>query len=126
MVAAGAKKEQLEGENLCVLRVDGVDSEAWNLYEDWASSLGEADPMVVAHYSPSLHLRRTLLCPPNALVGDILDESNSIINHFAPLVMDDFVASIPALLATFPPLPALKLPLPSCSVRFATQVQPFL
>lgn len=111
MIAAGAKKEQLEGEDLCVLRVESVDSEAWKLYEDWASSLGEVDPMVVAHYAPPLHLRRTLLCPPRALVADILDEANSIINLFAPLVMEDLAEGIPALLAAFTPLPAPVAPI---------------
>ncbi|KAE9236532.1 hypothetical protein PF005_g1019 [Phytophthora fragariae] len=111
MMSAGAKMEQSDGENLCVLRVGGVDTEAWNLYEDWACSLGEVDPMVVAHYAPPLQLRRTLLSPPNALVADILDEANSIINLFAPLVMDDLAAGIPALLANFAPLPAPVAPI---------------
>ncbi|KAG7387634.1 hypothetical protein PHYPSEUDO_013884 [Phytophthora pseudosyringae] len=73
MVVAGAKKEKVEGENLCCLRIDGVDSEAWNLYERWASSLGEVDPMVAVRFAPPLRLRHTLVCPPNALAGDIQD-----------------------------------------------------
>lgn len=68
--------------------------------------------MVVAHYDPLLHLRHTLLALRTRwLVIDILDEANCIINLFAPLVMDDFAAGIPALLAAFAPLLAPVTPI---------------
>ncbi|KAE8963499.1 hypothetical protein PR003_g30400 [Phytophthora rubi] len=113
MVAAGAEMEDVEGEDLRILRIDGVHLDAWNVYEDWASSLGEVDPLVQAYFVPPLAIRRTSICPPNALGVDIQDEANSVINHFAPLLMDDVAAGIPALLANLAnlaPLPAPAAP----------------
>ncbi|RLN62968.1 hypothetical protein BBJ28_00025131 [Nothophytophthora sp. Chile5] len=110
MVAAGAEMEEVEGENLRVLHIDGMHSGASNLYEGWASSLGEVDPLVQAYFVPPLAIRRTSICPPNALGIDIQDEANSIINHFASLLMGNFAAGIPALLAPLAPLPAPAAP----------------
>ncbi|KAG6972907.1 hypothetical protein JG687_00001228 [Phytophthora cactorum] len=75
-----------------VLRIEGVHSIAWGLYESWTSSVGEADPFVLAHFASPLHLLGTIACPPNEMVGDIRDEANSIINLFAPLLMENLVA----------------------------------
>jgi hypothetical protein len=91
--AAGAEKEEVNGEDLRVVRVDGVDSNAWKVNEDWVLSLGQVDSPVLAHVAPPHHLRYTLVCHPMKLVGRIRDEANSIVNHFAPLRMSDFAVA---------------------------------
>lgn len=100
MVAAGAQKEEVEDEDLRVIRVDGVDSDAWKEYKYWVLSLGEVDPLVM----PPRHLRSTPVCPLTAMVGDVQDEANSIVNHFAPLRMNAFAVGIPAILAPLAPI----------------------
>ncbi|KAE8985311.1 hypothetical protein PR003_g23493 [Phytophthora rubi] len=42
MVAAEAQKKEVEGEDLrIIIRIDGVDSPAWDVYKTWVLSLGE-------------------------------------------------------------------------------------
>lgn len=103
MVAAGARKDEEVGEDLRVLRIDGVGSAAWEVYQDWACSLGEVDPLVQAVFAPSVDIQRSASSPPVGLAFQIQTEANSIINHMAPL-----------LVADFPPVgaPALPGPLP--------------
>ncbi len=103
MVAAGARKDEVEGEDLRVLRTGGIDSPAWEVYKDFACSLGEVDPLVHAIFDPSIDIQRSPSSPPVNLSFQILREANSIINHVAPL-----------LIADFPPvgIPALPGPLP--------------
>lgn len=98
MVAAGAHREELEGEDLRIVRIDGVQSEAWQLYATWACSLGEVDPIVQAGFAPVPAIAASCLCPPLAVVGLLLNEAHSIINLMAPLLIDDFPAAmIPVL-----------------------------
>lgn len=109
MVAAGAKEakeKRVDGQDLRVLQVDSVQSEAWSMYEGWASSLGKIDPMVQAHFLPPPAMQRTPVCPPLVLGTAIQDEANSIVYHFAPLHIEDFEDGIPALLAAAAPLAA--------------------
>jgi hypothetical protein len=44
MVAAGAEKNELEGKDLHIVRIEGVGSKAWELYKNSACSLGEVEP----------------------------------------------------------------------------------
>ncbi len=53
MVDAGAQKEEVEGEDLHVVRIDGVVSKAWEVYKEWACSPGEVDPLVQAFFAPT-------------------------------------------------------------------------
>jgi hypothetical protein len=61
MQAAGAKKEEVKGD-------------AWNVYEDWATLLGEVKPMIQAIVSLPLTIRCTSICPPHAFGIDIMNE----------------------------------------------------
>lgn len=98
MVDAGAVKEEIEGEDLRIVRIEGIDSDAWKIYKDWACSLGEVDPIVQAGFAPAPAVAASSLCPPPALVGPLLNEAQSIINLMAPLLIDDFpAAGIPVL-----------------------------
>ncbi|CAK4370070.1 unnamed protein product [Aphanomyces euteiches] len=98
MVDAGAQKEELEGEDLRIVRIERVGSKSWELYKNWACSLGEVDPMVQAVFAPTAAIQQSCLSPPNAMGIGIMNEANSIINHMAPLLIADFpVGGIPAL-----------------------------
>lgn len=103
MVAAGARKDEVEGEDLRVLRTDGMDSPAWKVYRCWACSLGEVDPLVHAIFDPSIDIQRSPSSPPETMGIPILREANSIINHVAPLLIADFLpVGIPALPGPLP------------------------
>lgn len=52
MGPAGALVEEVE-KGLYIVRVGGIDSEAWRLYEEWACYLGEVDPIVVVLVAPT-------------------------------------------------------------------------
>ncbi|KAG9413011.1 hypothetical protein AC1031_016033 [Aphanomyces cochlioides] len=64
MIFAGANDGQPVGSNLSIVRVADVHSVAWQIYEEWASSLGDKDPLVRVHFAPPNELRQTLVCPP--------------------------------------------------------------
>ncbi|EGZ10167.1 hypothetical protein PHYSODRAFT_305427 [Phytophthora sojae] len=83
MVAAGAKKEELDGEDIRILRVESVHSEAWGVYERWAASLGDVSPLMIAHSSPPAEIRGTRRCPPREIAIELQFDATSIINHFA-------------------------------------------
>lgn len=109
MCAARAVRENVEGEDLCLIRIDdGTQSRAWSLYEEWASGLGEVDPLVLGMYSPSNVILGTALAPPAAAQPALLNEVNSIINHFAPLLMGAFAAGMPVIPG---PIPAPQMPI---------------
>jgi len=98
MVDAGGQKEELDGEDLRIMRIENVRSKAWEVYKDWACSLGEVDPMVQAVFAPTVDIETSASSPPAALAHRIQREANSIINHMAPLLVADFpVGGIPSL-----------------------------
>lgn len=98
MAAAGADKEELEGEDLRIVRIDNVESAAWQLYATWACSLGDVGPTVLVGFGPEPGIAGSCLCPPRVVVGDLMNEANSIVNLIAPLSIDDFLdAGVPAL-----------------------------
>jgi hypothetical protein len=104
MVDAGAQKEELEGEDLRIVRIERVGSKAWEVYKDWACSLGEVDPMVQAVVAPTVDIQTSASSPPAALGLQIQREANSIINQMATFLTADFPAGgIPVLPG---PLPA--------------------
>ncbi|KAG3010433.1 hypothetical protein PC123_g14972 [Phytophthora cactorum] len=104
MVATRVHKEELQSENLRVIRIDGAQSEAWQVYKTWACSLGEVDPIVQAVFAPTPAITASSLTPPLALVGPLLNEAHSIINLMAPLLIDNCpAAGMPVLPG---PLPA--------------------
>ncbi|GMF41120.1 unnamed protein product [Phytophthora fragariaefolia] len=98
IVDGGARKDEMVGEDLRVLRIDRVGSPAWTVYKDWACSLGEVDPLVQAVFAPPVNLLSSPLSPPVNLAFQIFTEVNSIINHMAPLRIADFTpVGIPVL-----------------------------
>lgn len=108
MVAAGAIEEKVLGEDLRVIRImDGISSPSWALFQDWASELGEVDPVVSALISPSDVLVGTTLVPNLALYGALQLEANSLIYHHAPLLMQAFEGGVPVI-----PGPLAAVPLP--------------
>ncbi|CAK4621786.1 unnamed protein product [Aphanomyces euteiches] len=95
MVAAGAHKEHVPGEGMCVLRIDSVDSPAWQVYIDWVSIPGKGHPLAMALYYPwQFDLR-----PSKDKTVSVMDESKSIVNQFATLELDDFEDSLPNILS---------------------------
>ena len=87
-VKAGATREDCPGEDLCILRMTYGDA-AWGVFREWIDEL-DADPGVHAIFAPSANIVNTPLTPNNGLVFAILNEANSIINHYAPLVEANF------------------------------------
>ena len=84
------QKEELEGEDLRIVRIERVGSKAWEVYKEWACSLGEADPMVQAVVAPTVDVETSASSPPAALGLQLQRDANSIINHMAPLLLADF------------------------------------
>ncbi|CAK4404497.1 hypothetical protein AeRB84_013673 [Aphanomyces euteiches] len=86
MVAAGAHKEHVPGGGMCVLRIDSVDSPAWQVYIDWVSIPGKGHPLAMALYYPwQFDLR-----PSKDKTLSVMDESKRIVNQFATLELDEF------------------------------------
>ena len=83
---AGAVRENCPGEDLCIMRMTYGDP-AWNVFKEWIDQL-DADPGVLAIFAPSAAIANTVLTPGNGLA--VLNEANSIINHYAPLLEADF------------------------------------
>ncbi|KAG6943689.1 hypothetical protein JG688_00017481 [Phytophthora aleatoria] len=79
MVATRVRKEELQSENLRVIRIDGAQSEAWQVYKTWAYSLGEVDPIVQAVFAPTPAITASSLSPPLALVGPLLNEAHTVL-----------------------------------------------
>lgn len=115
MADAGAQKDDVEGEDLRVVQINGVYSDAWRVYEHWACSLGKIESLVQAVPAPTGDMLRSASCPPAGLAFQIHTDATNI-NHMAPLVIGDFDAGMPALPG---PLPA---PLMMTNDRHATVV----
>ncbi|KAH9182419.1 hypothetical protein AeNC1_015604 [Aphanomyces euteiches] len=80
---------------MCVLRIDSVDSPAWQVYIDWVSIPGKGHPLAMALYYPwQFDLR-----PSKDKTVSVMDESKSIVNQFATLELDDFEDSLPNILS---------------------------
>lgn len=84
--AAGAVRERCPGEDLCILRMTFGD-DAYTIVNGWVSDL-DADPGVLAIFAPTANILGTTLLPNNGL--QILNEANSIINHYAPFTAQNF------------------------------------
>ncbi|KAH9090332.1 hypothetical protein Ae201684P_014138 [Aphanomyces euteiches] len=71
---------------MCVLRIDSVDSPAWQVYIDWVSIPGKGHPLAMALYYPwQFDLR-----PSKDKTLSVMDESKRIVNQFATLELDEF------------------------------------
>ncbi|CAK4621792.1 hypothetical protein LEN26_019560 [Aphanomyces euteiches] len=99
MISAGANSGRQVGRSLCVVRVAGMNSAAWKIYEEWASSLGEQDPLVEVDVAPPDELRHTLLCP---------------LHHLAPAMIQAFLQGVPAFIANLAPI---NIPLQPAAIR---------
>lgn len=85
IAAAGGLVEKCPGEKLYSITNIEFGDNAWKKYEEWAATV-ERDPIVQALFAPSPAIAGVVLCPPLAMVGHILNEANSIIAHYAPLL----------------------------------------
>jgi hypothetical protein len=113
LAAQGAAREDGRVEELpeeglwlieCVL-----DDAVYGVINGWVSGL-DADPYLMAGFSPPPNILNTVLCPPNAIGIDILREAVSVAYHYAPLTRESFEGGmnveppIPAPLAVMPML----------------------
>jgi hypothetical protein len=89
MQAAGATNDELGDEDVRILRVDGVQSEAWRLYSDWVHALKKGEPMLDAAVAPPAGV----LVMSRERCGPVMWEVNSIVEFMAPLSLEEIVAS---------------------------------
>ena len=83
---AGGICENCLEEDLCILQMTYRDP-AWEVFKHWIDWL-DADPRVLAIFAPSAQIVNTSLVPKTGLA--VLNEANSIINHYFPLIEKDF------------------------------------
>ncbi|KAF0729867.1 hypothetical protein Ae201684P_014250 [Aphanomyces euteiches] len=114
MISAGANSGRQVGRSLSVVRVAGMNSAAWKIYEEWASSLGEQDSLVEVDFAPPDELRHTLLCPPEGPIEGMMNEANSLLHHLAPAMIQDFLQGVPAFIANLAPI---NIPLQPAAIR---------
>ena len=88
------------GEDLCILRMSFED-DAYSTVNNWISQLDDGEPGVLAIFAPSANIIGTALVPANGL--QILNEANSIVNHYAPFTAANFNGiPSPAIPGTIP------------------------
>jgi hypothetical protein len=105
MKEQGALVDKLVGENLYSVTNLVYGDKAWKVYEDWGVTV-DADPQVLAVFTPPENIIDSVLCPDEALCFPIQREANSIVYHYAPLRMEDF--RLEALPEVGPPLRAVE------------------
>lgn len=97
---ANSDVEKVQGEDLYVIRVTNRDK-ACGIINKWITGLpDDFDPNVMAIWAPPASIFGSALVP--TAVGNIMTETNSIINHYAPFDQNTFQATDP---------PAIGLPL---------------
>ena len=88
------------GEDLCILRMSFED-DAYSTVNNWISQLDDGEPGVLAIFAPSANIIGTALVPANGL--QILNEANSIVNHYSPFTAANFNGiPSPAIPGTIP------------------------
>ena len=89
----GANVDNHKSEALVQVHMDFKD-DAWVIYDRWVSSV-EGDPLVNCSFTPNANIDRTTICPPLNIAQEIIVEANSIVNHYATLLAEDFDAGLP-------------------------------